>query len=70
MNSGMMGNSSGSGNSSVDDNLESDMSDGEDEPLSDLEKYEVSDGAEAGRTSVHGRWCRSGEGYADLGRKQ
>ena len=41
MNSGMMGNSSGSGNSSVDDNLESGMSDGEDEPLSDLEKYEA-----------------------------
>ena len=41
MNSGMMGNSSGSGNSSVDDNLESGMSDGEDEPLSDLEKYET-----------------------------
>ena len=37
----MMGNSSGSGNSSVDDNLESGMSDGEDEPLSDLEKYEA-----------------------------
>ena len=41
MNSGMLGNSSGSGNSSVDDNLESGMSDGEDEPLSDLEKYEA-----------------------------
>ena len=41
MNSGMMGNSSGSGNSSVDDNLESGMSAGEDEPLSDLEKYEA-----------------------------
>ena len=35
MDSGMMG------NSSVNDNLGSDMSGGEDEPLSDLEKYEI-----------------------------
>ena len=41
MDSGMMGNSSASGNSSVNDNLGSDMSGGEDEPLSDLEKYEI-----------------------------
>ena len=39
MDSGMMGNSSASGNSSVNDNLGSDMSGGE--PLSDLEKYEI-----------------------------
>ena len=36
MDSGKMGNSSASGNSSVNDNLGSDMSGGEDEPLSDL----------------------------------